>query len=309
MFNASVSLSIFFIPLLLSGCWSFPFPSGDTPDSYLSSKKTVKTLLGSTSSEIETKIGAPKWIANKDSKTYYIYEWWSNEADIIMVGYLPMPWIFTNKGTEAHCILLEFDSNQHLVDYKTDTESGGFHSHSPSDCREVFDMQGYAQSAVSLGRVNTNADIQLRKQVENLSAATRERAGAGDPDAMYLVYLGLYDAYSDPVTAWTWLCKAADQGHESARIEVAYWHRQSNWELATSGRIAWLHRAHVHPDDRVAYLWYTLAANGNEKRLGIRDDLFTETLSSGEIKEAQDMVNNWKPGECERELSTGIGNE
>jgi hypothetical protein len=298
VFNASVSLSICFIPLLLSGCWSFPFPSGDTPDSYLSSKKTVKTLFGSTSSEIETKLGAPKWIANKDNKTYYIYEWWSNEADIIMVGYLPMPWIFTSEGTEAHCILLEFDSNQHLVDYKTDTESGGFYSNTPYDCREVFDMQGYAQSAVS-----------IRKQVEDLSEETRERAKAGDPDAMFHVYLGLHDAYSDPVTAWTWLCKAADQGYESARIEVAYWHRQSNWELATSGRIAWLHKAHVRPDDRVAYLWYTLAANGDERRLGIRDDLFTEILSGNEIKEAQDMVHNWKPGQCERELLLSGKNE
>ena len=52
-----------------------------------------------------------------------------------------------------------------------------------------------------------------------------------------------------------------------------------------------------------------LAANFNEKRLGRRDDLFTETLSGNEIKEAQDMVINWKPGEYERELSLGIGNE
>ena len=119
----------------------------------------------------------------------------------------------------------------------------------------------------------------------------------------------MYESYIEPVAAWTWLCKAADQGHENAQIEVAYWHRESNWALANSDRIAWLRKAHVQSDDRIAYLWYTLAANGNEKRLGIRDDLFTETLSGNEIKEAQDMVSNWKPGECERELLTGIGNE
>ena len=131
----------------------------------------------------------------------------------------------------------------------------------------------------------------------------------GDPNTMYHIYLAMYDAYIHPVAAWDWLCKAADLGHENARIEVAYWHRKSNWALTNSGRIAWLRKAHVRPDDCIAYLWYTLAANGNEKRLGIRDDLFTETLSSGEIIEAQGMVKNWKSGQCEKELSLAIENE
>jgi len=106
------------------------------------------------------------------------------------------------------------------------------------------------------------------------------------------------NTYAEPVSAWEWLCSAADPGYENAQIEMACWHRESNWEFAQPDRIEWLHKANIRADDRIAYLWYTLASNGDDKRLRIRDNLFSETLSKKEIAEARDMVRNWKPGLC-----------
>jgi TPR repeat protein len=120
----------------------------------------------------------------------------------------------------------------------------------------------------------------------------------GVAESMYRVYLGMSYEYSDPVAAWKWLCKAADMGHGNAQIEVAYWHRESNWKNAKSLRREWMREAGIKADDRIAYLWYTLAAKDNDKRLRIRDYTFSEVLSENETAEAKDMVRNWKLGQC-----------
>jgi hypothetical protein len=88
----------------------------------------------------------------------------------------------------------------------------------------------------------------------------------GDAKAMYRVYLGMSYEYIEPVAAWEWLCGAANLGYENAQIEVAYWHRESNWEHARPERIEWLRKAKIRADDRIAYVWYTLAAKGGNKR-------------------------------------------
>ena len=125
---------------LLNGCWTIPIP-GDTPEEFTKSKKTISSLLGSTTEEVANTVGQPAYIALKGSKTYYVYEWWSDEADILMVGYIPIPWIFTDEATEAHCILLEFGSDRRLKDYKVDTESTGAMTGPPANCAVVFGLK------------------------------------------------------------------------------------------------------------------------------------------------------------------------
>ena len=129
--------------LLLSGCWGFRFPLGDTPEEYTNNKKILSTLLGSPINEVTDKIGRPAFTAYKDNKTYYIYEWWSDESCIVMLGIVPMPIPYTDEGTEVHCMLLEFDQDRRLSSYKVDTESCHNYS-SPVNCAEVFKMGAFA---------------------------------------------------------------------------------------------------------------------------------------------------------------------
>ena len=164
-------------------------------------------------------------------------------------------------------------------------------------------------TVLALEDFGTSSNVAEKKKVEPLSeeqllyeAETLKlllgSAELGEPDSQYEVFLLMRNAYIEPVSAWEWLCKAADLGYENAQIEVAYWHRESNWKFAQPDRIEWLHKANIRADDRIAYLWYTLASNGDDKRLRIRNNLFSETLSKKEIAEAKDMVRNWKPGQC-----------
>ena len=164
-------------------------------------------------------------------------------------------------------------------------------------------------AVLALEDVGTSSNVTEKKKVEALPEKQLlyeeetlklllESAELGDPESQYQVFLLMSTACIEPVSAWKWLCRAADLGYENAQIEVAYWHRESNWEFAQADRIEWLHKANIRADDRIAYLWYTLASNGDDKRLQIRNNLFSETLSKKEIAEARDMVRNWKPGLC-----------
>ena len=147
IFNfTSILLAIF----LLNGCWGFPVPRGDTPEEFTESKRTIRSLLGATNEKVVDALGQPTWVILKNEKTYYIYQWMSREAGMIMIGYIPVPWVFRDSDDDqpdqAHCILLEFDGDNILKSYKVDTEgySGfiiGAAPKKPNNCLKVFEME------------------------------------------------------------------------------------------------------------------------------------------------------------------------
>jgi len=152
------SVSILLAVLLLSGCWGFPVPRGDTPEEFTESKRTIKSLLGATNEEVVDALGQPTWVALKDEKTYYIYQWMSREAAMIVIGYIPVPWVFRDsdddRADQAHCILLEFGGDNILKSYKVDTEgySGAIimaAPKEPNNCLKVFEMEDFASRPLS----------------------------------------------------------------------------------------------------------------------------------------------------------------
>lgn len=126
----------------------------------------------------------------------------------------------------------------------------------------------------------------------------QKKASQGSRYIQYDVFLFMRDRHIEPVVAWGWLCKAADQGYKKAQVEVGYWHYELNWEHSQPGHIEWLRKAGIQADNRVAYMWYTIAANGDSDRLRTINNLFSGKLTKEEIAEANDMVRNWKPGQC-----------
>jgi TPR repeat protein len=145
---------------------------------------------------------------------------------------------------------------------------------------------------------------EIKKQEEERSEIIRKRAEEGDAEAMYLIFDALSSNIKEPVAAWEWLCKAADQGYVKAQVEIAHWHRTTTWEFGQPDRLEWLREAGIHADDQIAYLWYTIAAREDDNRLRTRNNLFYGKLTEEGIIEAKDMVRNWKPGQCQRDLVT-----
>ena len=178
MFKIFNFASILLTALLLSGCWGFNVPRWDTPEEFTEGKKTVRSSLGATKQEVIDKVGQPRWIALKDSKTYYIYQWYSGEAVIVMIGYIHIPWVFTGEqasgkeAVQAHCILLEFVNDRRLKSYKVDTEST-YNIHmmgqmgDPVNCLEVFEMSEYVLKQHKLE--------EIQKQEERVENETPEK--------------------------------------------------------------------------------------------------------------------------------------
>jgi len=54
----------------------------------------------------------------------------------------------------------------------------------------------------------------------------------------------------------------------------------------------------IRPDNRMAYMWYTLAdRNGHTEALSYRNAL-TTFMSPEEVAQAEQMVRDWQPGDC-----------
>ena len=291
----------------LAGCIFIPIPLTPSGD-LLTTENDIQDLVdnGASKTEVIGKLGDPL----KYRKTSMSYSACREPAGVGLLLF-----IVANNGDyiagtpeirgERQCfeLLLDFDLDNHLTGYQEIPWQYDFNLEQETRMLMRLADQDDAIAKRLWEQSRTYKSLERKSQEESSLEVTTKLAEAGDPKAMYQVYLTMYDLYIEPRAAWTWLCKAADKGHENTRIEVAYWHRKSNWGLAESSRITWLRNAPVHADDRIAYLWYTLAANGNEKRLRIRNDLFMETLSRKEVTEANIMVRSWKPGQCERELT------
>ena len=88
------------------------------------------------------------------------------------------------------------------------------------------------------------------------------------------------------VAAYTWLCKAADQGHNAAMVSV--------------GQV----NQYVNRDYVSAYVWYVLAGIWSTESLQNYSDSY---LNAEEYQAATLAIQEWQPGKCHKEIVTSIG--
>jgi hypothetical protein len=117
----------------------------------------------------------------------------------------------------------------------------------------------------------------------------------------YLKYRNASES-SEFSAAWIWLCLAANAGYSKAQAEVGFWHRSNSWDNWRDWNEKGLNRLQklgFQPDNRIAYMWYTLAvATGGESTRQARDYYVAELLTEVEISQAEQMARDWKPGDC-----------
>ncbi len=132
----------------------------------------------------------------------------------------------------------------------------------------------------------------------------RRLAKEGDYVVKYEQFLNFSNAGepSEFSAAWNWLCFAANAGYSKAQVEVGWWHRSSSWDNwgdRNEDGLELLRKVGVRPDNRIAYMWYTLAvATGGESTRIARDYYVAELLTDVEISQAEQMARDWKPGDC-----------
>ena len=84
-----------------------------------------------------------------------------------------------------------------------------------------------------------------------------------------------------------WLCKAADRGDYRARWELGY--------IYYNGLYG------VHKDLAISVMWYSLVEHEGYDPKGV--DNIRKQLSPEQLFKAEHLYKNWKPGQCEREIS------
>jgi hypothetical protein len=273
--------------LLLTACVPpVPVPLLPKDASYITENEVEELVSKSVSREyvVET-LGMPLRYTRHEIS----YEYCRQKGGI----YIPDMDGYFNRKLSCYELILKFDKQGVLRSYSKVPRRGQLDESAEDMHLRELGKQG-DPIAQELWEKKSRVDFDYMRKQEDIE---------GDAKLMYRAYRGMSYEYIDPVSAWKWLCKAADMGYENAQLEVAYWHRENSWKIAKPHRREWIREAGIQADDRIAYLWYTLAAKGDDKRLQIRDYLFSEpfsgeTLSGKEIAEAKDMVSNWKPGQC-----------
>jgi hypothetical protein len=127
-------------------------------------------------------------------------------------------------------------------------------------------------------------------------AILEQEANKGNTDAQLKLFKEI--RRQDTNRALGWLCKSADLGNLEARVILAEIH------FKVGGHI-WINPRNVERNDKLAYVWYALSGKYDQELLQSFADIF---LTSEQQLDAEKTLEDWQPGNCERELGLTSSN-
>ena len=316
--------------LFVSGCIIVPIPSM-TPchESGVIYEATLKSLKGGSRERVKDRLGTPDYAGPRGSSSLMVYqgeEHYSTDVFFaVAAGYTAAGG--TIEGDCAtrkvlHCYVLELDADSTVRDYDiisgsvsgTTSPDSDEHVVDPiTDCSEAV-WQPHERAAVltraDLERNDKIADLEPRALAGDVEAAIELNAlsgnsapllalaRAGDGTAAYALYEQLSQQPAAMENAWRWLCAAAAGGNPEARSELGHWQRTSVWEHSGDDRLDAVRNLGIEPDDRVAYVWYTLAAAAGDPRAESLRGYVADDMTVDQVREAEEMAGDWQPEDC-----------
>jgi hypothetical protein len=264
------------ILLLLHGCDFVTISDPDAWPSDFVQKDTLPDLVGKHEDEVLEKLGPPKYIVKRKYALSYLYE--DLDADTAM-SILPIPFIF-DAAHEVRCVLLNFNRDGVLQEYEIESagaSGGGIPELRVYNCKELFSLGGLI-----------DIDLYSRMGVSPIA------------EEQYRQYL--VRSPNNPSRLF-YLCRAADQGHPNAQEEVG-----NRFAQGIDG---------VRQDLRRAYVWYLRAAtkfkpdytSPSHRRRVMSLESIRREMTSEQVVEAEILLADWKPGQCEREFTRKISGE
>ena len=250
------SVCAFLMLLVLHGGCAISDPD-EWPGDFVQ-RNALPQLIGKHESEVLKELGAPTYFVSRESGVSYLFQD-IDEDTVILVFLLPLG---QRKGAEVNCVLLNFDQKRILREYKIHSvggatgASGGRH-----DCQTLLGIDG--------------------DDLFHIDACVYERIGRNlRVQEDYQRYLAC--EVNDPARL-AYLCRAADQGHPNAQVEVGRY-----FAMGVDG---------VRQDYVRAYVWYSLAASGcfGDGHL----HLIMKTMTSKQIADGKRMLTSWQAGQCE----------
>jgi hypothetical protein len=221
-----------------------------------------------------------------------------------------------------YCYVIELDEHRAVRSHDVVVRSTGGVS-KPDSSDNTVDSIANCSEAVwrpdERKEVLTKAEVQIEARIAELEPRARQGdveatialaeisgnlgplqvlARKGNPTAAYALYEKLSREPKAIADAWKWLCKIANESNGEAQTQVGYWQRTSVWQLSGDDRINSLEDIGIKPDNRVAYMWYTLADSNGDSTSNAQREYIIADMTPDEIVQAEQMVRDWKPGDC-----------
>lgn len=234
----------------------------------------VKTHMRSTEREIIEQLGLPGLVLRSGTETYYVYRATADLRRVAGIVLIVPPYFvpfFTAKEEDEalHCLALVFDESGFLRGYKTATGSEG--------------------AVTGLITPTGPIEIPIGKEEKNCVIALWD-----EEDRQSLEHIAVYEKFvcpGNPSDHAAWFCPQADKGIADPQRRIG--------DLFYCGGV----RDGLTRDLVRAYVWYSLAARGNNSLAKARLDIVEKELSHEELQEAQRLLEAWVPGQCGIDLA------
>lgn len=329
------SKSMLFLSLLMAisllGCFPFPYindyEDGREPHEVEKQLQKLQLSAASRSTVIET-LGRPL----RYRQSHISYEACQDTYGIAIImgmGYYYTPIAAYESDLQCFELRLEFNDDEKLKYYRKLPRDWKLDEYEEDLSLRELGRQGDAiaqrlweqsrtfytsqDSEIIVERKKIEQERQERRSARSINL--KRHAEEGDSESQYQLFF-LEDRV--PVK---WLCRAADQNHLNARLELAYLYWSGTYGLPR--------------DYTRSYIWYRLAGSGEHreavekwiKKLKKKPSFWSSgqvcndqqacnianqivqlqgMLTPVGVSEAERMLEKWEPGQCERDLKETI---
>ena len=306
---------------MTAGCLPIPLlPSGNIH----SFEDDLEGLVdkSATKSEVIEKLGTPL----KYSKTSMSYKACGEPFGlgfIMCLGYQCGGGDF--RSEECFELLLEFDNKRRLIAYQ---EVPWQEDYSP--VKDDINLLKLADQGDPIARRLWEESSTYRYKLTSGNGTTQVKRSAAEVDAE--VQLQLYWEGLSVDLGLKWLCRAADQGHREARIQLGKLHQYGSQKFFQLGKLyqygsqdIYFQRANIQIDSDYpkACMWFHLAGKAqiydkqeqkdNQSALLPSDSAEIErtakVMTAYELEEAKQLIHYWEPGQCDHDLYQYLGEQ
>jgi hypothetical protein len=312
-------LELLLLTGFVSGCWNLGI-KGEAPGS-LGNIDLLQSFTGQESESVIREFGLPDELLSDGDKQFMVYSAKSADTNLIMVMWIPIPvWAINDKENTIHCLRFELDSDNVVKEYRFKSKVmstvvyPGIELLSYSNCQEVFWIwEGNWKEPIKLQKAtdfpSTWKEIEKQRNLETYAEREKrerrlkqfeverqqqleklfQQAKQGNADAQLALFKRI--RYQNPKESLRWLCKSADLGNEEARFIMA--------KAYEYGGYIGIRKGGIQQNNKLAYVWHALSGLYDEEDLQFFAD---RHLTAAELSDANKLLREWQPGQCEKDL-------
>ena len=285
-------LTLLLLVSFISGCWYAHI--GEDPES-LGNIDLLQSFIGQESESVVREFGLPDEFLSDGDQRFMLYSASSSDTNIAFIVVFP----YVGNSKTLHCLRFELDSDNVVKEYRLNS-GAPYLFESFSSCREAFWSRKERENLKTKSTFRATweyieAEKAAREEAEVAEKVAREfakleqNASKGDADAQLSLFRNVIS--QDTNRALGWLCRSADLGNQEARSIVA--------KIYEYGGYIWIRKGHIQQNYKLAYVWHALSGLYDEEDLQFFAD---RHLNSAELSEAKNMLREWQPGQCEKDL-------